>query len=43
VDIVLQSVIPALRRWRQEEGELENRLGHVVRPWLKKKKEKKEA
>jgi hypothetical protein len=34
-------VIPALRKLRQEDCEVQARLGCTSRPWLKRKKEKK--
>jgi hypothetical protein len=36
-------VIPALERLRQEDQELEDSLGYIVRLCLKKKKKKKEG
>jgi hypothetical protein len=30
-------VIPALRRWRQEDREFQTNLGYMARPYLKKK------
>lgn len=34
--------MPALWKQRQEDRELEARLGDIVKPYLKKKKKKKE-
>jgi hypothetical protein len=31
--MVIMLVIPALRRLRQEDGEMETSLGYTLRPW----------
>jgi hypothetical protein len=38
-----KTIIPALRRLRQEDGEIEANLGCIVRPCLRKSKIKKEG
>jgi hypothetical protein len=40
-DMVVHIVIPALGRLRQEEHEFDANLGYIVKPCLKKPKEKK--
>jgi hypothetical protein len=37
--MVVTSVIPALRRLRQEDGEFQSSLGYLVKPYLKETKQ----